>query len=212
MNVDGINDVDIVITTRELARMIKEAGINFTSLPDEGFDPPFGEEATGAAVIFGVTGGVMEAALRTAADILEGKSLTNVDYHAVRGTEGIKVAEVEIAGLKLKAAVAHGLGNARELLNRARAGEQFHVIEVMACPGGCVTGGGQPIRCAGDVMDVDLKKERAKALYSEDMKLAIRKSHENPYVKKLYEEYLGEPGGHKAHKLLHTHYHKRDNY
>lgn len=209
MEVAGKRDVDIVISTRELAKMIKEAGIKFTELPDEAFDNPF-EEASGAGVIFGATGGVMEAALRTVAEKLGGKELESIDFEQVRGTEGIKTAEVEVAGLKVRLAIAHGLGNARALLNSIRNGEaEYDFIEIMACPGGCVTGGGQPIVPAKVQMDIDLKKERAKALYSEDKKAPIRKSHENPDIIKLYEEFLGEPGGHKAHELLHTHYHAR---
>lgn len=213
MKATGYPDVDYVITTRELAKMIKEAGIDFVNLKDEVFDNPFGDEASGAAVIFGATGGVMEAALRTIADILEGKELDNIDYNAVRGTEGIKEATVNLGGQEIKVAVAHGLANARKLLNDVREGKaNYHFIEIMACPGGCVTGGGQPIVHSKVYMDVDVKKERAKALYSEDKKLKVRKSHQNPYIKKLYEEFLGEPGGHKSHKLLHTTYQARSNY
>lgn len=213
MKATGYPDVDYVITTRELAKMIKEAGIDFVNLKDEVFDNPFGDEASGAAVIFGATGGVMEAALRTVADILEGKELDNIDYNAVRGTEGIKEATVNLGGQEIKVAVAHGLANARKLLNDVREGKaNYHFIEIMACPGGCVTGGGQPIVHSKVYMDVDVKKERAKALYSEDKKLKVRKSHQNPYIKKLYEEFLGEPGGHKSHKLLHTTYQARSNY
>ncbi|MGE4283217.1 MAG: NADH-dependent [FeFe] hydrogenase, group A6 [Clostridia bacterium] len=208
----GTPDVDAVITTRELARMIKEAGIDFTSLPDERFDNPFGG-ATGAAVIFGATGGVMEAALRTVAEILAGKSIDNIEYNVVRGIEGVKEATVELSGVTVRAAVAHGLGNARKLLDKIKAGEaQYEFIEIMGCPGGCVTGGGQPIQSAKVQMDIDLKAARAKAIYDEDESLVIRKSHENPFINKLYEEYLGEPCGHKSHELLHTHYHKRENY
>jgi len=208
----GYPDVDAVLTTRELAKMIKEAGIDFVSLPDESFDNPFGE-ATGAAVIFGATGGVMEAALRTVAEILAGKSLDNIEYNAVRGTEGIKEATIELPGKTIRAAVAHGLGNARKLLDKVRAGEaQYDFIEIMGCPGGCVTGGGQPIQPAKVRMDIDLRAARAKAIYDEDEAMTIRKSHENPFIKKLYEEYLGEPCGHKSHKLLHTHYKARANY
>lgn len=207
-----LSDVDIVITTRELARMIKESGIDFAALPDEEFENPFGI-ATGAGVIFGVTGGVMEAALRTVADIMSGKSVPEDSYNVVRGTDGIKRAEVEIAGKTIKAAVAHGLGNARKLLDAVKAGEEsYDFIEIMACPGGCVTGGGQPIVSAKTQMAVDVKATRAKALYNEDKSLPIRKSHENPVIKKLYDEYLEKPGSHKAHELLHTHYHKRDLY
>ena len=203
-------DVDAVISTRELARMIKEAGIRFEELADEQFDDPCGE-STGAAVIFGATGGVMEAALRTVAEILENKPLENIEFAQVRGTEGIKEATVNVAGMDVKLAVAHGLGNARKLLEDIRAGKaDYHFIEIMACPGGCVTGGGQPIRSAKVHMDIDLKAERAKALYSEDKALSVRKSHENPYVKKLYAEFLEKPGSHKSHELLHTHYNKRD--
>lgn len=209
---DGLKDVDIVLTTRELARMIKEAGIEFTKLPDEEFENPFGA-ATGAGVIFGATGGVMEAALRTVAEVLSGESVPEDSYSVVRGTDGIKRAEVEIAGKKIKAAVAHGLGNARKLLDAIKAGEEtYDFVEIMACPGGCVTGGGQPIVPAKVHMDIDLKAERAKALYTEDKSLPIRKSHENPVIKKLYDEYFEKPGSHKAHELLHTHYVKRDLY
>ena len=208
----GFQDVDTVITTRELARMIKESGIDFASLPDEHFDNPFGD-ATGAGVIFGTTGGVAEAALRTVAEILAGKSIDEVEYKVVRGIEGIKEAEVQLPGRKLKAAIAHGLGNARKLLDRIKAGEaQYDFIEIMACPGGCVTGGGQPIQPAKVRMELDLRAERAKAIYEEDRNLPIRKSHENPFIKKLYAEYLGKPCGHKSHELLHTTYRKRENY
>ena len=206
---NGMQDVDIVISTRELARMIKENGINFTELPDEDFDQPF-ERASGAGVIFGATGGVMEAALRTVSEIVSGQSLENVEYHAVRGTDGIKTANVQIGDMTVRAAVAHGLGNARRLLNSIRSGEaEYDFIEIMACPGGCVTGGGQPICSAKTWMDVDVKAERAKALYSEDANSSVRKSHENPDIKLLYRDYLETPGSHKAHELLHTTYTKR---
>ncbi len=208
----GYPDVDVVLTTRELARMIREAGIDFTELPERHFDDPMGE-ATGAAVIFGATGGVMEAALRTVAEILEGKSLDNFEYTAVRGVEGIKEATVEAGGMKIKAAVAHGTGNARKLLERIKKGEaDYHFVEIMACPGGCVNGGGQPIQPSQVRSWIDLRSERAKAIYEEDKSLPIRKSHENPRVKKLYEEYFEHPGSHKAHHLLHTHYAARENY
>ncbi len=207
-----LKDVDIVITTRELAKMIKQAGIDFANLPDEEFEDPFGA-ATGAGVIFGATGGVMEAALRTVAEILSGKSVPEDSYSVVRGTDGIKRAEVEIAGKKIKAAVAHGLGNARKLLDAIKAGEEsYDFVEIMACPGGCVTGGGQPVVSAKTQAEVDVKAVRAKALYDEDKSLPIRKSHENPAIKMLYDEYFEKPGSHKAHKLLHTHYKKRDLY
>ncbi len=209
----GYPDIDAVITTRELAKMIKEAGIKFADLEDAVFDSPFGDEATGAGVIFGATGGVMEAALRTVADVLTGQSLENIDYTAVRGTEGIKEATVKIGDMDVKVAIAHGLGNARQLLNNVREGKaDYHFIEIMACPGGCVTGGGQPIQPIKVASAIDLKAERAKALYAEDKASTYRKSHDNPYIKKLYEEYLGEPCGHKSHKLLHTHYQERSKY
>lgn len=212
LSATGYADVDVVLTTRELARMIKEAGIDFTELPERHFDDPMGE-ASGAAVIFGATGGVMEAALRTVAEILEGKSIDNIEHDAVRGVEGIKEATVHAGGLAIKAAVAHGLGNARKLLDKIRAGEaEYHFIEVMACPGGCVNGGGQPIQPSEVRSWVDLRSERAKAIYDEDRDLPIRKSHENPRVKALYDEYFEKPGSHKAHKLLHTHYTERANY
>ena len=202
----GLQDVDAVITTRELARMIKEAGIDFVNLPDESFDAMLGE-STGAADIFGATGGVMEAALRTVADILEGKDLDNIEYTAVRGIEGVKEASVTIAGKEIKLAVANGTGNAKILMEKMKNGEaDYTFIEVMGCPGGCVTGGGQPIVPARDRMKVDPRVVRAKALYTEDESKAQRKSHKNAAVQKLYEDYLGQPNTHKAHELLHTHY------
>ncbi|HHY63544.1 MAG TPA: ferredoxin, partial [Clostridiaceae bacterium] len=192
--------------------MIRESGIDFRNLEDEEFDDPMGE-ATGAGVIFGATGGVMEAALRSVPYLLTGKDDDTVDITAVRGTEGIKEAEVEVAGVKIKAAVAHGLGNARKLLDKVRSGEaDYQFIEIMACPGGCVCGGGQPIQPAAVRNEIDLKKERAKALYQEDKNLPIRRSHQNPRVLKMYEEYFEKPGSHKSHKLLHTHYTARENY
>ncbi len=205
----GYRDVDAVITTRELAKMIKECGTDFVKLSDEEFDRPFGP-ATGAGVIFGATGGVMEAALRTVYEVLEGKPMANIEFDAVRGTEGIKEAEVEVAGMKVRVAVAHGLGNARKLLDSIKSGEKnYEFIEIMGCPGGCVTGGGQPIVPARIQAQVDVKKARAKALYDEDRASTLRKSHENPAIKELYKEYLGEPCGHKSHELLHTHYFDR---
>ena len=208
----GYPDIDAVLTTREIAEMIKEAGIDFVNLPDEGFDDPMGE-ATGAGVIFGATGGVMEAALRSLPFLLTGEDPEQVDIQVVRGVEGIKTAEVEIDGLKVKAAVAHGLGNARKLMEKVQSGEEtYHFIEIMACPGGCVTGGGQPIQPASVRNEIDLRAERAKAIYSEDASNTLRRSHHNPTVQKLYREYLGEPGGHKSHELLHTHYQARENY
>ena len=209
MEANGLRDVDVVITTRELAKMIKQAGIKFTELPDELFDRPF-EEATGAGVIFGATGGVMEAALRTVSEIVEKKPLEKVEFDVVRGTEGIKEATVTLGGKDVRVAVAHGLGNARKLLESIRSGEKmYEFVEIMACPGGCVTGGGQPICSAKTYMDIDVKAERAKALYSEDERATIRKSHENPDIEVIYKEFFTEPGSHKAHELLHTHYTER---
>ena len=206
MNVNGNADVDAVITTRELAVMIKQAGINFTAIADEQFDDPFGI-GSGAGVIFGATGGVMEAALRTVKEIVDGKELANIEFDAVRGLEGIKEATVKVGDTDVNVAVVHGLGNARKVLDSIKAGEKnYHFIEVMACPGGCVTGGGQPIVDAKTRMDVDVRAERAKALYAEDRNIAVRQSHKNPVITKLYDEYLEKPGSHKAHGLLHTHY------
>ncbi len=208
----GYPDVDEVITTRELAHMIKEAGIDFNMLPDEDFDDLLGE-STGAGVIFGATGGVMEAALRTAYNLITGDELENVDFEAVRGTEGIKEATVKVGDLDVSVAVAHGTGNASKLLEMIKSGEKnYTFIEVMGCPGGCVTGGGQPIVPAQVKLTCDPKVERAKALYGEDAAKPSRKSHENEQVKKLYAEYLGTPNSHKAHELLHTHYVKREKY
>jgi NADP-reducing hydrogenase subunit HndD len=205
----GVPDVDIAITTRELARLIKRVGLDFVNLPEEGFDDPLGE-STGAAVIFGATGGVMEAALRTAVETLTGEELASLDFTDVRGTQGIKEASYNVAGLEVKVAVASGLNNAKELLNKVKSGEaNYHFIEIMGCPGGCVNGGGQP-QVPADVRNfVDVKALRAKALYDNDAAQAVRKSHENPAVKKLYEEFLGHPGSHKAHNILHTTYVKR---
>ena len=211
MEVNGIRDVDIVITTRELSQMIYDMGLDFTILHDSEFDNPFGE-ATGAGHIFGVTGGVMEAALRTVVDILNGTSTDSFEYSTVRGLEGIRIAKVMAGNLELRAAVAHGLGTARKLMDAIRAGEKFDFVEIMACPGGCVNGGGQPLQLSEVRSWIDIRAERAKALYSEDNKSFIRKSHNNPAIKKLYKEYLGMAGGSKAHQLLHTHYHPRKNY
>ncbi len=216
MGRNGIQDIDIVLTTRELGDMIKQARINFNSLPEEEPDSILGDYS-GAAVIFGNTGGVMEAALRTVADILTGESLTAIEYDDVRGLEGVKETSVTlpIGGepTEIKVAVAHGTANAAKVLDAVRAGEKdFHFIEVMACPGGCVHGGGQSHVSAKDRLVFDPKACRANALYSEDERQVIRKSHDNPEVKKLYEDYLKEPNGELSHKLLHTHYHKRDVY
>lgn len=205
----GVPDVDIAITTRELARLIKRCGINFVNLPEETFDDPLGE-STGAGVIFGATGGVMEAALRTAVETLTGETLGSLDFEEVRGTKGIKEASYLVNGLEVKVAVASGLANAREILEKIRRGEaDYHFIEIMACPGGCVNGGGQP-QVPAEVRNFqDIRALRAKVLYQNDAQKALRKSHENPSIQKLYAEYLGEPGSHKAHKILHTTYIKR---
>ena len=205
----GVPDVDISITTRELARLIRKVGINFRSLPDEGFDDPLGE-STGAGVIFGATGGVMEAALRTAVEELSGETLEKLDFTEVRGTEGIKEATYNVAGTDVKVAVVSGLSNAKIIMDKVRAGEaDYHFIEIMCCPGGCVNGGGQP-QVHADVRNFeDVKAIRAKALYDNDAAKKIRKSHENPSIKKVYSEYLGAPGSEKAHHILHTTYVKR---
>lgn len=209
---DNMRDVDAVLTVRELARMIKAAGIDFANLADEDFDPLMGE-STGAGVIFGATGGVMEAALRTVYEVVTGKTLENVEFEEVRGIEGIKEASIDLNGTQINVAVAHGTGNASELLEKIKSGEkQYHFIEVMGCPGGCVTGGGQPILTARQLMNINPKELRAKALYDEDRSKPLRKSHENAEVQQIYKEFLGEPCGHKSHELLHTHYVKRDKY
>jgi NADP-reducing hydrogenase subunit HndD len=208
----GVPDVDISITTRELARMIKQAGIKFNELPEETFDNPLGE-STGAAVIFGATGGVMEAALRTAVETLTGEELPSVDFVDVRGTQGIKTKTYNVAGMEIKVAVASGLANAKELLEKVKSGEEFyHFIEIMGCPGGCVNGGGQPQQPASVRNTTDIRAIRASVLYNLDEKMPIRKSHENPSIKKLYEEFLEKPGSHKAHEILHTSYVKRSIY
>ena len=211
MRVNGLRDVDAVLTTREAARMMKEAGIDLSVLADEKFDNPMGE-ATGAAVIFGTTGGVMEAALRTVSEVLTGKELEKVEFENVRGeVNGIKEATVKIGDLDVKVAIANGLKNAGIIMDMIEKGEApYHFVEIMACPGGCVTGGGQPIHDAKTRATVDIHGLRKKALYEADKNLPIRKSHENPVIKKLYEEYLEKPGSHKAHELLHTTYHKRE--
>lgn len=203
---DGYRDVDANLTTRELARMIRQAGLDFAHLPEEEFDDMLGE-STGAGVIFGVTGGVMEAALRTVVDVLTGEDMPRLEYADVRGLEGIKEATVSVNGTDINVAIVHGTANAAKLLNAIRAGEKtYHFIEVMGCPGGCVTGGGQPIVDARTRYYVDPRAARAAATYSEDESMAIRKSHKNPAVQKLYAEFLGEPNSHIAHELLHTTY------
>ena len=212
MEVDGVRDVDYVITTRELARMIKQANIDFCELEDGKFDEPMGE-ASGAGAIFGTTGGVMEAAIRTAVDTLEGKSMDKLEYTQVRGEKGIKEATLKIAGKDIKVAVASGLANARKIMEQIKDGKcDYHFVEIMACPGGCIMGGGQPIKSSKIRSTVDVAKLRRDALYSIDEKSIIRKSHENPFMIKLYKEFLEKPGSHKSHKYLHTTYTKKEKY
>ena len=202
---NGDPDVNYSISTRELAALIKQTNINFMQLEDEDFDAPLGE-STGAAVIFGATGGVMEAALLTAYEIHTGKTLDNVNFEGVRGIENLKEATIDVDGFELKVAVAHGLGNARKLMNEIRAGKsKYHAIEIMACPGGCIGGGGQPLHHG----DSSLLKARTRALYTEDSEKSLRKSHQNPYIISLYEEFLGKPMSERAHHLLHTCYFNR---
>ena len=209
---NGLYDVDNVITTRELSRMIKQANIEFEKLEDSEFDEPMGE-ATGAAAIFGTTGGVMEAALRTAQDTLTGKDLPKIDFEQVRGGEGIKRATVKIGKKDLKVVAASGLANAKEIMEEIKSGKaDYQFVEIMACPGGCIMGGGQPIKTSKIRRETNVRKLRSDALYSIDEKSKIRKSHENPVVKKIYAEYLEEPGSYRAHKLLHTHYVEREKY
>ena len=205
-NASGYPDVDIALTTRELARMIDRAGLEFNALPDEQFDNPLGT-FTGGGLIFGATGGVMEAALRFAVEKISCETLEDVEFKEVRGTEAIKEATYTAGGVTVKVAVVSGLANARKLMEKVRAGEaDYQFIEVMACPGGCVNGGGQPIQPASVRNFTDLRALRAKALYDEDAQMELRKSQDNPMIKALYDEYLGEPGSHKAHELLHTSY------
>ena len=204
MNASGYRDVDVVITTRELGRMIREAGLDFKHLPEDSYDSPLGT-GTGAAVIFGTTGGVMEAALRTVADVLTGENLQTVDYNDVRGMEQTREAELTIAGNTVKIAVVHTLASARKILERIRAGEaDYQFIEVMACPGGCIGGGGQPIP-----VNAEIRRARREGLFDCDSANELRKSHENPEIKELYDTWLGKPLGEKAHSLLHTHYHQQ---
>ncbi len=207
MTDSGYPDVDAVLTTRELGRMLREAGIRFSDLPEEEYDDPLGI-STGAGVIFGATGGVMEAALRTVYEVVTGETLESVDFVDVRGLEGIKEAEVDLKGTKVKVAVAHGLGNARKLLDLIKEGKaDYHFIEIMCCPGGCIGGGGQPIPTTNEI-----RQKRIEAIYRADAGMPLRKSHENPAVKTLYEEFLGEPLGEKSYRLLHTHYTERGKY
>ena len=212
MEVDANRDVDYVITTRELSRMIRQANISFRELEDSDFDDPMGE-ATGAGAIFGTTGGVMEAALRTAADTLEHKNLEKIEYTQVRGEKGIKKAELTLGGVPIKIVVASGLSNARKIMEEIKNGTaDYQFVEIMACPGGCVMGGGQPIKSSKVRSAVDVRKLRADSLYSIDEASTIRKSHENPAVQKIYQEFLEKPGSEKAHKYLHTHYSAKGKY
>lgn len=209
-DMDGLANVDISLTVRELGRLIDRVGINFLELPDESFDNPLGI-SSGAAVIFGATGGVMEAALRTAVWKLTGENNDSpIDFTEVRGIEGIKEASFNVAGMDVKVAVASGLANARELLLKVKSGEaSYHFIEIMGCPGGCVNGGGQPQVPASIRNFSDIRALRAKVLYDSDAANTVRKSHDNEAIKQLYADYLGAPGSHKAHELLHTTYVKR---
>ena len=212
MKEDNLYDVDNVITTRELARMIKQANIEFEKLEDSNFDSPIGE-ASGAGAIFGTTGGVMEAALRTAQDTLTGKDLPKIDFEQVRGGEGIKRATINIAGKDINVVAASGLANARTILEEIKSGKaNYQFVEIMACPGGCIMGGGQPIKSSKVRAEVDVRKLRADALYSIDERSIVRKSHENPVMKKLYKDFLEKPGSEIAEKLLHTTYTKREKY
>ncbi len=210
---EGIPDVDASITTRELARMIKNYGIDFKALDSKTqFDDPIGKGSS-AGLIFGATGGVMEAALRTVAEVATGKTLDNIDFKAVRGTKGIKEATIVLGGKTLNICVASGLGNARKIMDEVKAGKsKYHFIEIMACPGGCVNGGGQPIVSSSDRNVIDVAKKRAGVLYKKDKKDVLRKSHVNPVVKTLYDEYFGQPGSDTAHHVLHTSYVKRKKY
>ena len=211
---EGMQDVDAVLTTRECARLIKMFGINFADLTDSEFDQDMFGEYSGAGVIFGASGGVMEAALRTVADILEKKELKNIEYKAVRGVEGLKEATLEIAGMEIHVAVAHSMKIAKPLLDDIRNGvSKYHFIEIMGCPGGCINGGGMPYISA-DIRNsgFDYKAKRAAALYTEDEEMPVRKSHENKQIQALYKNYLGEPNSEKAHHLLHTTYNKRERF
>ena len=211
-NAAGVPDCDVALTTREISRMIKRAGIEFNYLEDEDFDDPLGI-STGAGVIFGATGGVMEAALRTAAVWLEKEDTGKIEFKEVRGFEGVKEATYNIAGMDVNVAVASGLANAKMLLEKVKSGEkQYHFIEIMGCPGGCINGGGQPVQSAHVRNFIDLRALRAKVLYNQDSTKAVRKSHENPVIKKLYDEFLEKPGSHKAHEILHTSYVVRTRY
>ncbi len=205
MSIDGKSpDVDVVLTTRELGKMFKQAGIDFTELPEEKYDDPFGI-ATGAGVIFGATGGVMEAALRTVYEVVTGKTLEALDFNDVRGLEGIKESAVDLDGTVIKVAVVHTLSKARQMMELIKAGKaDYTFIEVMCCPGGCIGGGGQPYGATDE-----LRTQRIDAIYKTDRNLPLRKSHESPAVNKLYADFLKEPLGEKSHHLLHTKYKDR---
>ncbi|MCL2747572.1 MAG: NADH-dependent [FeFe] hydrogenase, group A6 [Oscillospiraceae bacterium] len=211
--VPGLPDIDVALTTRELARMISRTGIFFPHLPDEGFDPAFGI-ASGAGLIFGASGGVMEAALRTVQELVTGTPAENLDFYEVRGIAGIKEAQYELDGRMVRAAVASGLANCRRLLERIKAGKaSYDIIEMMACPGGCISGGGQPVQPAVVRNFVSLRERRAASIYTQDQNMKLRVSHENPLVQQLYDEVMdGEPGSHNAHKWLHTSYRARPKY
>ena len=212
MKNDSLENVDAVITTRELARMIKQANIDFKSLENSEFDNPMGE-ATGAGAIFGTTGGVMEAALRTAYEWVTGKELEKLNFEEIRGKDGIKKATIQMGDKEIKVAVAHGLANAQTILEEIKVGKaDYQFVEIMACPGGCIMGGGQPIVSSKTRNETDVRAARATALYKIDEQSAIRKSHEKPAIKKLYEEFLEKPGSYRAHKYLHTTYKKREKY
>jgi NADH-quinone oxidoreductase subunit G/NADP-reducing hydrogenase subunit HndD len=201
MRSSGYQDVDVVLTTRELGRMFKQAGLDLSNLPAEQYDAPLGI-ATGAGEIFGATGGVMEAALRTVSEVVTGERLTSIDFQECRGLTGVKEATVRIGDLAVNIAITNGLGNARPLLDKVREGTaNYHFIEIMGCPGGCIGGGGSPIPT-----DTEIRQKRMDAVYREDRQMALRKSHENPAVKELYDEFLEKPLGHRSHELLHTHY------
>ena len=203
MNASGYQDVDISITVQELANLIRSGGIEFSELPDTPFDDPFGE-GSGAGLIFGATGGVMEAAIRSVYALTTGREMERLEYTEVRGFKGIKEAAVNLDGLEVKVAVAHGMKNAKTLLELLQSGKaDYHFIEIMACPGGCIGGGGNPPKTW------KIMEERRKAIYAAEEKLPIRLSHKNPAIKRIYETYLGEPCGEKSHKLLHTHYYNR---
>jgi NADH-quinone oxidoreductase subunit G/NADP-reducing hydrogenase subunit HndD len=206
MRSSGYQDVDYVLTTRELGKLLKSSGIFFNDIPPAEYDPIMGK-GTGAGTIFGNTGGVMEAALRTAYEVVTGKTLENVEFNTVRGMGGIREADIDLDGTQIRVAVAHGLGNARQVMEAIKRGNRnrWDFIEVMACPGGCIAGGGQPIS-----KDINFRAKRIAGLYEDDRKLPLRKSHENPEIQAIYRDYLGEPGGHKSHKLLHTHLAKQD--